>query len=59
MANLAPSFPVDFFSLLQVTRASIKALMSLNFGQILQLTMDLAALERADGARFTSTSLLE
>ena len=41
----APSFLNRTFSFLQVIRASIKACMSLNFGQIPSPIMKLAALE--------------
>ena len=46
MNTLAPSFLIGLSSFLQVTRTIIKAWMSLNFGQIRQLTTELAALER-------------
>ena len=39
-------FLIGYFSYLQVMRTYIKAYMSLNFGQILPLTTELAALER-------------
>ena len=39
-------FLIGSFSYLQVMRTYIKAYMSLNFGQIPLLTMELAALER-------------
>ena len=46
MTTLVPSF-LDVSSLfLQITRPTIKALMGLNFGKILSLTTELAALER-------------
>ena len=41
-----PSFLIGSSSFLQVTRTTIKACMSLNFGGILPLTAELAALER-------------
>ena len=46
MTTLVPSFldgPSTFF---QITRPTIKARMSLNFGKIQSLTSELAALER-------------
>ena len=46
MTTLGPSFLIGFSSFLQVMRACIKALISLNFGQIPPLTTELAALER-------------
>ena len=42
---LVPSFLIGSSSFLQVTRTTIKAWMSLNFGGILLLTAELAALE--------------
>ena len=45
MTTLVPSFFDGSFSFLQVTRITIKAWMSLNFGQIPLPTMELAALE--------------
>ena len=44
--TLAPSFLIGSSSFLQVTRTTIKALMSLNLGRIPPLTSELAALER-------------
>ena len=41
-----PSFLIGSSSFLQVTRTTIKAWMSLNFGGISPLTAELAALER-------------
>ena len=46
VSTLVPSFLIGSSSFLQVTRTTIKALMSLNFGGILPLTAELAALER-------------
>ena len=46
MTTLVPSFLVGFPSFLQVTRPTIKARMSLNFGKIPSLTFEVAALER-------------
>ena len=43
---LAPTFLIGSSSFLQVTRTTIKALMSSNFGRIPKLTLELAALER-------------
>ena len=40
------SFLIGSFSFLQVTRTTIKAWMSLNFGRISPLSSELAALER-------------
>ena len=45
MNTPVPSFLIGSSSFLQVMRTCIKAWMSLNFGQILQLSMELAALE--------------
>ena len=45
MTNLVLSFLDGSSSFLQVTRTSIKAWTSLNFGKILSLTSELAALE--------------
>ena len=45
MTTLVPSFLDGFSSFLQVTRPTIKARMSLNFGKIPSLTSELAALE--------------
>ena len=45
MTTLVPSFLNGSSSFLQVTRATIKAWLSLNFCQIQQLTIELAALE--------------
>ena len=46
MTSLVPSFSNGSFSFLQVTRLTIKAGISLNFGKISSLTSELAALER-------------
>ena len=46
MNTLVPSFSIESSSFLQVTRTTIKAWMSLNFGRIPLLTSELAALER-------------
>ena len=46
MTILVPSFSYGSSSFLQVTRATIKAWMGLNFGMIPSLTSELAALER-------------
>ena len=46
MCHLGPSFLIGSSSFLQVTRIVIKAWMSMNFGQIRQLTLELAAIER-------------
>ena len=48
MTTLVPSFLDESSSFLQITRATIKALMSLNFGKIPSLTSELAALERQE-----------
>ena len=45
VTTLVPSFLDGSSSLLQITRPIIKARMSLNFGKILSLTSELAALE--------------
>ena len=46
VSNLVPSFLIGSSSFLQVTRTTIKALMSLNFGGISPLTAELVAIER-------------
>ena len=46
MSSLVPSFLEKSSSFLQVTRPTIKARKSLNFGKIPSLTSKLAALER-------------
>ena len=46
MSTLEPLFLIGSFSFLQVTRTTIKAWMSSNFGGIPPLTTELAALER-------------
>ena len=46
MTTLVPSFSNESSSFLQVTRSTIKAWIGLNFGKILLLTSELAALER-------------
>ena len=45
MTTLVPSFLDGSSSFLQVSRSTIKARMSLNFGKIPSLTLELAALE--------------
>ena len=45
MTTLVPSFLDGLSSVLQVTRPTIKARMSLNFSKIQSLTLELAALE--------------
>ena len=45
VSTLEPLFLIGSFSFLQVTRTTIKAWMSSNFGRIPQLTSKLAALE--------------
>ena len=45
MTTLVPSFLDGSSSFLQVTRPTIKAQMSMNFGKIQSLTSELAALE--------------
>ena len=45
MTTLVPSFLDGSSSFLQITRPTIKTLMSLNFGRIPLLTLELAALE--------------
>ena len=52
VARLASSFLIGSSSLLQVKRTCIKAWMSLNFSQILQLTTGLAALEHIKNQYF-------
>ena len=46
MTTLVPFFGDESSSFLQITRPTIKTLMSLNFGKIPSLTSELAALER-------------
>ena len=46
MTTLVPLFLDGFSSFLQITRLTIKSWMSLNFGKIPSLTLELAALER-------------
>ena len=46
VSTLEPLFLIGSFSFLQVTRTTIKAWMSSNFGGIPLLTLELAALER-------------
>ena len=46
MTTLLHSFLDGSSSFLQITRPTIKAQMSLNFGKIPSLTIELAALER-------------
>ena len=46
MTTLVPSFLNGSSSILQITRPTIKAQMSFNFGKIASLTSELAALER-------------
>ena len=46
VTTLVPSFLDGSSSFLQITRPTIKAWMSLNFGKIPSLTSELAALER-------------
>ena len=46
MTTLVLSILIASSSFLQVTRPTIKAWMSLNFGKIPSLTLELAALER-------------
>ena len=46
MTTLVPSFLDGSSLLLQITRPTIKAWMSLNLGKIPSLTSELAALER-------------
>ena len=46
MTTLVPSILDGSSSFLQITRPTIKAKMSLNFGKIPSLTSELAALER-------------
>ena len=45
MTTLVPSFLDGSSSFLQITRPNIKAQMSLNFGKIPSLTLELAVLE--------------
>ena len=47
MNTLVPSFSDGSSTFLQITRPTIKAQMSLNFGKIPSLTSELAALERS------------
>ena len=46
MTTLVPSYLDGSSSFLQITRPTIKARMSLNFGRIPLLTSELAAVER-------------
>ena len=46
VSTLEPLFLIGSFSFLQITRTTIKAWVSLNFGRILLLTSELAALDR-------------
>ena len=46
MTTLVPSFLDGSSSFMQITRPTIKARMSLNFGKITSLTSELTALER-------------
>ena len=46
--NLAPTFLIQLYSFLQVTRTFMKAWMSSNFGQIPLPTAELSALERLE-----------
>ena len=46
MTTRVPSFLDGSSSFLQITRATIKAWMALNFGKIPSLTSELATLER-------------
>ena len=46
MTTLVPSFLNGSSSFLQITRPTIKACMSFNFGKIPSLTSELAAIER-------------
>ena len=46
VSTLAPSFLIESFSYLQVTRTTIISWTSLNFGPIQPWTVELAALER-------------
>ena len=46
VATLIPAFSNGLSSFLQITRSTIKAWMSFNFGKIPSLTSELAALER-------------
>ena len=46
VSTLVPSFLIGSSSFLQVTRPTIKAWMSSNFGRIPPVTSELAALER-------------
>ena len=46
MTTLVPSFLDGSSSFLQITKPTIKARMSLNFGKIPSLTWELAALDR-------------
>ena len=56
--TLAPSFLIGSSSFLQVTRTTIKALMSLNLGRIPPLTSELAALERLKKTSYNLVSTL-
>ena len=46
VTTLGPSFLIGSSSFLQVTRTTIKSVMGSKFGQIIPLTVELAALER-------------
>ena len=55
MTTLVPSFLNGSSLILQVTRPTLKARMTLNFGKIASLTLELAALERCcDHSRIVS-----
>ena len=58
VSNLAHSFLIGSSSLLQVTRATIKAWISSNFGRIPPLTSELAALERLKKTTYNLVSTL-
>ena len=55
---LAPSFFIQSSSFLQVTRIIVKAFMSLNFGQIPPLTLELSALEHLKNQRDHSSTFI-
>ena len=58
VSTLAPSFLIGSSSFLQVTRTTIKAWMSSNFGRIPPLTSELAALERLKKITYNLVSTL-
>ena len=58
MSTLAPLYLIGSSSFLQVTRTTIKACMSSNFGRIPPLTLELVALERLKKKSYNLVSTL-